>query len=339
MEARQAVVTGGTGFVGRWLVRELLAHGHSVRITARHPAKARRLFGSAADIFPAGLDDSARLEQAFRGAATVYHCAGLYRFGWGHAPALRRTNIEGTRQVLRAFERADAGKLVHVSTAGLLHAPEGALIPESGFPPHRPPGCAYKGSKWEAERLILDAAARGVSACIASPTCPIGAEDETPTPTGAMVRDFLLGRFPFSMRTGLNLIHVRDLARGLVRAGERGQPGARYVLGGSNLWLDEILRQMAALSGLEAPRHEMPWPVLALAALPGELAHFWAPSRSRRVCLETAFQARRCQFFDNRLTRERLGWAPRLEASTALAEAVAWFGQPAAEPLIQHAHG
>lgn len=332
-------MTGATGFVGRWLVRELLARGQSVRVLARDPAKARRLFGDRVDIHPGPLDQPTPLARAFRGAETVFHCAGLYRFGWGHTPELRRSNITTTGHVLEGFARSGARRLVHVSTAGLLHAPSGGLIRESDFPARRPLGCAYKASKWEAERLVLAAAARGLPACIASPTCPIGPEDETPTPTGAMVLDFLQGRFPCSMRTGLNLLHVRDLARGLAQAGALGRPGQRYVLGHSNLWLGEILEMMAAASGLEAPRLELPWPVLALAALPGELAHLWSPHRSRRICLETACQARRCQFYTMAATQGEIEWTPRLDVPTALAESMAWFGQTLPAPAVQHAHG
>lgn len=333
------VVTGATGFIGRWLVRELLSRGHSLRLIVRDPAKARRLFGSQAEITTSSLHDPAALTQAFRGAETIYHCAGLYRFGWGHAPALHHHNVVATRHILKAAHRAQPRLLVHVSTAGILRAPAHRLIRETDFPPSPPFGCPYKASKWQAERLVLHAAARGLPACIASPTCPIGPEDETPTPTGAMVRDFIHGRFPCSMRTGLNLLHVRDLAHGLAQITHHGEPGQRYLLGNSNLWLGEILDIMAALSGLDAPRFELPWPLLALAALPGELAHLWAPHRSRRVCLETSLQARRRQFFDLTTTCHRLHWTPRLDITTALTDAMAWFGQTAPAPAIQHAHG
>ncbi len=323
MGRAQAVVTGASGFVGRWLVRELCGQGLAVRALVRDPAAARNLFPPSVEIAAADVasDDLAPFIPA---GATLYHAAGAYRFGLGHSRGLHQANVLGTRRVLDAAARARPAVVVHISTAGLLRGC-GTLNRAADFPPRPPALCPYKRTKWLAERLALDAAAQGLPVVIASPTCPVGPEDATPTPTGAIIRDFLLHQFPCSSRTALNFLHVRDLAAGLVAAATRGVPGRRYLLGGANLWLDDFLRLVSRHSRIPAPNVVLPWPLIAAAGVVGEIGHFLHPRASRRVCVESAIQARKRRFFDVESSQIALAWRPARTVDDAVAEAVAWF--------------
>lgn len=320
----QVVVTGAGGFIGRWLVRELHRQGARVTAMVRRPADAERLFSPEVTLRAGDITRPETLDSAFAGAAVVFHAAGLYRFGLGHRRALGETNLLGTQHVLRAAAQAGVRCLVHLSSAGVLSRPEG-LIREEDFPAARPRWCAYKASKWDAEQAVLAASREGLPVRIASITCPLGAEDTGPTPTGRMVRDYVQGRFLFSTNTGLNFVGVRDLARGLVAVAEKGRDGRRYLLGQENLTLTGFLNRLARLSDGTAPRLEIPWPLIAVGGLLGESAHLWNPREGRRLCLETALQARRHQFFDVAPAQEALGWIPQHPLDEALRESLAWF--------------
>lgn len=324
MRGVQVVVTGAGGFIGRWLVRELHHRGARVTAVVRRPGDASRLFSPDVSLRAGDITQPETLDAAFAGAGIVFHAAGLYRFGLGHSRALGETNLHGTRHVLRAAAKAGVGCLVHLSSAGVLSRSEG-LIREEDFPAARPRWCAYKASKWDAEQAVLAASREGLPVRIASITCPLGAEDTGPTPTGRMVRDYVRGRFHFSTDTGLNFIGVRDLARGLIAVAENGRNGQRYLLGQENLTLTGFLNRLARLSGGTAPSLEIPWPLIALGGLLGESAHLWCPREGRRLCLETALQARRHQFFDVAPAQEALGWTPQQPLDEALRESLAWF--------------
>jgi len=334
MRGVQVVVTGAGGFIGRWLVRELHRRGARVTAVVRSPLAAGGLFSPEVALQFADITLPETLDRAFAGAEVVFHAAGLYRFGLGHRRALMETNLHGTQHVLRAAAKAGVRCLVHLSSAGVLSRPSG-LIREEDYPATRPRWCAYKASKWDAEQSVLAASREGLPVRIASITCPLGAEDTGPTPTGRMVRDYVDGRFLFSTRTGLNFVGVRDLARGLIAIAENGRNGQRYLLGQENLTLTEFLGRLARLSEGTAPRLEIPWPLIAAGGLLGESAHFWRPRESRRLCLETALQARRHQFFDVAPAQEALGWSPQQPLDEALRESLAWFrdGSPAMDHL------
>lgn len=325
----QILITGATGFIGRALTRSLLARGDSVRVLARSRAKARALFGEQAEIFPGDLADAVALERACRGASVVYHIAGSYRFGLRHRRELWRTNVDGTENLLRAAHHAGVGRVVHLSSGGVLErrgANGEALLTEADFPAVAPRWCAYKSSKWHAEERALAWAARGLPVVIASTTCPIGRGDESPTPTGRMIRDFLRRRFPFSCHTGLNFIGIDDLCEGLRQAAALGRPGERYLLSHENLWLRDFLFILAEETGLTPPSFCLPNGLVRMIGGVGELAALLGPrGDTARVCLETALQAGRVQFFSNAKARHELGWQPTRPIIDAVRDAVAWF--------------
>jgi dihydroflavonol-4-reductase len=335
----QILITGATGFIGRQLTRDLVAQGGAVRILARDRRKARALFGKTVEIVPGGLEDEAALLEAVRDAETIYHVAGSYRFGLRHRRELWRTNVEGTENLLRSAAKSGAARIVHLSSGGVLGKPRGraGLLEENDFPSTAPRWCAYKASKWEAERRVLAWARRGLPVTIASTTGPIGGGDEAPTPTGRIILDFLQGKFPFFCRTGLNFIGLGDLSRGLQRVAERGRPGERYLLSDRNLWLEEFLQLLARETGLNAPGICLPGALVHVLGAAGELADFFRSGRGNtRVCLETALQSGRLQFFSNAKAREELGWKPQVPIEKSVAEAVAWFS-PEPEPVSEPA--
>jgi dihydroflavonol-4-reductase len=237
----QILITGATGFIGRQLTRDLVAKGLRVRILARNLGKALALFGDDVEISTGDICEPTSLKKACQGIETIYNIAGIYRFGLRHRHELWETNVVGTENLLRSAATAGVGKMVHLSSGGVLRKDESVagsaanLIDEEDFPSTPPRLCAYKSSKWHSEQKALAWAQKGLPVVIASTTCPIGAGDETPTPTGQIVRDFLQRRFPFYCRTGLNFIGVEDLSQGLQLVAASGQIGERYLLSGENL--------------------------------------------------------------------------------------------------------
>ena len=325
----QILITGATGFIGRCLTRDLTAQGEPVRVLARSRAKAKLLFGDHVEIIAGDLADPASLERACRGVALVYHIAGSYRFGLRHRHELWRTNVEGTENLLRAASESGVDKVVHLSSGGVLAGddhPERPLLTEDDFPATPPSWSAYKSSKWHAEKRALAWAKRGLPVVIASTTCPIGRGDENPTPTGRMIRDFLQRRFPFYCRTGLNFIGIDDLGEGLQQAAALGRPGERYLLSHENLWLKDFLGHLARETDLRPPALCLPNGLIRVIGAGGELLDLLNPrSETARVCLETALQANRLQFFSNAKARRELAWQPTRPIRDAVREAVAWF--------------
>jgi dihydroflavonol-4-reductase len=263
----QILISGATGFVGRYLVRALLERQESVRILVRNEKTARLLFGNRVTYAEGDLRQKESLADPMKGVTTLYHVGGLYAFGRNHARALMEVNVLGTEHLLAAAAQADVSKVVHISSAGLLARSKGTAS-ETTFPKVQPRGRPYKSSKWLAEQVVLNWVKKGLPVVIANPTCPLGPEDNTPT--GQIIRDFLKGRFFLSSRTGLNFLDCRDLAQGLIACAKHGRVGERYVLGQHNLMLSDFLRILARETGLPGPRGEVPWPLIAAGALVSE---------------------------------------------------------------------
>ena len=326
----QILITGATGFIGRQLTYDLVARGERVRILARSQRKAAELFGDTVEVSAGDVGDADSLAAACRGIKVVYHIAGLYRFGLRHRRELWNANVEGTENLLQAVASAGVEKMVHLSSGGVLKksgvSDPTAILDENDYPAKASRFCAYKSSKWHSEQRVLAWVRKGLPVAIASTTCPIGRGDETPTPTGRIVRDFLRREFPFYCRTGLNFIGVSDLSQGLQRVAALGRSGERYLLSDENLWLKEFLDLLAQKTGIPAPRICLPNALIRLIGCGGEVVEFFNPrSTSARVCMETALQADRVQFFSNAKAREELGWKPTRTIQESIDEAVEWF--------------
>jgi dihydroflavonol-4-reductase len=324
----QILITGATGFIGRHLTRDLVEKGARVRVLARNRRKAQGLFGDSVEVIPGDLANNAAVARACRGVEVVYHVAGEYRFGLRHRRELWQTNVLGTEAILRAASAAGVGRLVHLSSAGVLARAKRnqTLLDERDFPEASPRFSPYKATKWEAERRVLTWGRRGLPVVIASTTCPIGGGDGGPTPTGRLILDFIEGRFPCYCHTGLNFIGVDDLSRGLQAVAEEGRTGERYLLSDENLWLKDFLDRLAAETGLPAPSICLPRPLVHILGGAGEMWDWLKPhSRSARACLETALQSGRTQFFSNAKAQRELGWRPIVPLQESIRAALAWF--------------
>src|ERR1700682_4597895 len=267
------LVTGGTGFVGANLVRELLADGRTVRVLARKGGDRTALEGCAVEIAEGDLQDPSSLKVAVAGVKRVYHVAADYRLCARDARELYRTNVDGTRHILSAAAEGGAERIIYTSTVGALG------IPKDGTPGNEtsPVGLEdmvgpYKASKFLAERVAEEWAARGAPVVIVNPSAPIGPWDVKPTPTGQMIVDFLDGKMIGSVDPALNVVHVRDVARGHILAAQKGRVGERYILGHRNMSLLEIFRMLSALTGVPAPRFRVPYAVAWMAAATMEAA-------------------------------------------------------------------
>jgi dihydroflavonol-4-reductase len=318
------LVTGGTGFVGANLVRELLADGHTVRVLARRGGDRRALEGASVQIVEGDLLDAASLRTAVAGARHVYHVAADYRLWAPDLRVLYRANVDGTRHLLSAAAEAGAERIVYTSTVGAVG------IPKDGTPGDETTAVsladmvgAYKASKFLAERVADEFAARGAPVVIVNPSAPVGPWDVKPTPTGQMIVDFLDGKMIGSVDTGLNIVHVRDVARGHILAAQKGRVGERYILGHRNLSLLEIFRMLSALTGVPAPRFRVPYAVAWLAAA-GMEGLSRLTGRPPQVPLTAVRMARKRMYFSAEKAIRELG-LPQTSAETALADAVGWF--------------
>jgi len=321
-----ALVTGGTGFIGANVVRELLAAGATVRVLARPGGDRRALEGVRVELAEGDLLDAASVRRAVAGVQTVYHVAADYRLWTPDPAALYRANVEGTRAVLEAAGQAGAGRVVYTSSVGALG------IPKDGTPgtEETPVALAdmvgdYKRSKFLAEQVALDFARRGLPVVVVNPSAPVGPWDVKPTPTGQMIVDFMRGRMVATLDTGLNIVHVRDVARGHLLAAERGKPGERYILGHAqgNLSLADIFRLLASITGGRAPRFRVPYALAWCSAAACEgVAR--VTGRPPAVPLTAVRMARKRMYFSPARAVRDLG-LPQTEPRVALADAVAWF--------------
>lgn len=320
-----ALVTGATGFLGSAVARALLDSGRAVRALVRPGADTRNIDGLEIERATGDLTDRRSLERAARGCDTLFHVAADYRLWVPDPPAIYRTNVDGSRALLRAAAAAGASRIVYTSSVATLGlnadrspADEETPVTEAAMIGH------YKRSKYLAEEavraLVRD---EGVPAVIVNPSAPVGPRDVKPTPTGRIVVDFATGRMPAYVDTGLNLVHVDDCAAGHLQALEKGVVGERYILGGENLTLREILECLARLAERPAPRLRLPHGVLAPAALAGEA---WGrlTGREPRLTRDSLRMARKTMFFSSAKAVRVLGYGAR-PAEQGLADALRWF--------------
>lgn len=318
-------VTGATGFVGSHVVRQLLARGDRVRILARNSSRKSNVEAFGCEIAIGDLKDSMSLLRCVQGCARVYHVAADYRL-WARTPQeIYDNNVGGTRNLLSACCEAGVEKVVYTSTVGAIG------LSKDGSPANEDSPVAlddmighYKRSKFMAEQVAYEFAASGLPVVIVNPTTPIGAGDIKPTPTGKIILEFMNGRMPAYVDTGLNLVGVEDVARGHLLAETKGRIGERYILGGENWTLEEILHALARICGRRAPRFQIPW---ALAFTIGYIENFLTGTLLRKeplIPLEGVRMSRHKMFISSEKARQELGYDPE-PAEKALRQAVEYF--------------
>jgi dihydroflavonol-4-reductase len=319
------LLTGATGFVGSAVARTLLARGHALRVLVRPGSNRANLAGLDVDLAEGDLTDAASLTRATAGCRYVLHVAADYRLWVPDPAAMERANVAGTVALLRAAQAAGVEKIVYCSSVAALGL-TGTTAPADETTPVHPDSIAgiYKQSKYRAEQAVLALIRdEGVPALIVNPSTPVGPRDIKPTPTGKMIRDAAAGRMPAYVDTGLNVVHVDDVAEGHVLALERGRIGEKYILGGEDLALRDIFAAAAAAAGRPPPRLSLPIaPLIPLALACEALARFGIEPLVTREMLA---MARKKMFFSSAKARRDLGYTPR-PAAAAIDDAVAWFG-------------
>lgn len=302
------LVTGATGFVGSHVARQLVAAGGTVRALARPGSRRNALDGVAVEWAEGDLRDEASLDRALKGVRRVFHVAADYRL-WAERPQeIYENNVTGTKNMLAAALRSHVEKFIYTSTVATIAVPRGAGLPdETNRTTVDEMIGNYKKSKLLAEQEALRAAHEGLPVVIVNPTTPVGPGDWKPTPTGRIILDFLLGRMPAYVDTGLNFVAVEDAARGHLLAAERGKVGERYLLGGENLTLKQVLDHLAEITGLRAPSRKIPHAIALLAAL-GDAAFSRITGREPRIQVEGVRIARHKMFVSDQKARRELGY-------------------------------
>ncbi len=320
----KALVTGASGFIGSAVTRALVADGHEVVALLEPGADVRSLAGLDVERATADLRDAAGVRSGAIGCAAVFHVAALYRF-WARDPRdFYAVNVGGTRNVLAAARDAGVERIVYTSTVGTLGLDHGRPAHELDYPDVSHLFGAYKRSKYVAEHEVLRAAAEGLPVTLVLPTTPMGPADRAPTPTGRIVLDFLNGRMPGYVDTVLNVVHVDDVARGHLLAHDLGAIGRSYILGGDNLSLKQVLTELAARTGLPAPRFLVPHAASLTAAWLSETIEGRLLRRAPRVPLEAARMSTTRMAFDDTRARTELGHSPR-PAARAIEDSARWF--------------
>ena len=320
----KALVTGATGFVGAAVARALLAAGWQVRVLARHGSDRRNLQGLRVEVMEGDLTDCQSLERAAQGCAGLFHAAADYRLGAPDPSELYRANVEGTRNILDAASRAGVQRIVYTSSVATIGIP-GDGTPGDEATPNSLQNMIghYKRSKYLAEEVAQAAARAGAPIVIVSPSTPVGPGDVKPTPTGQLVLDAAAGRMPAYVDTGLNIVHVDDVAAGHLLAYERGKAGERYILGGQDMTLREILGLISTLVGCPAPRVRLPYGVVLPIAYLAE-GYAKLSGRSGRITLEGVRMSRKRMFFSSAKAVRELGYTFRPPVE-AFKDAISWF--------------
>jgi dihydroflavonol-4-reductase len=322
------LVTGASGFIGGALARLLVARGHHVRALARSTSPRDNIPRSC-ELAKGDITDAASVRAAMQGVSRVFHVAAHYRL-WAPDPApVFDVNVRGTEIVMREALRAGVERIVHTSSVATLAVANGEVCTEaSRLDPEKAIG-AYKRSKVVSERLVERMIeTEGLPAVIVCPAAPLGPGDIKPTPTGRIVCEALRGAMPAYVETGLNIVHVDDVATGHLAAMERGKIGERYILGGENLTLCDLLTEIARITGRAPPRVKLPaGPLMPLA-----YANEWGArvfGYEPFLHCDSLRMSRTRMFFDDSKARAELGYVTR-PAQDAIRDAVDWFRQPAA---------
>jgi dihydroflavonol-4-reductase len=317
------LVTGASGFLGSHVARQLVARGESVRVLLRASSNNRAIADLPLEYVTGDLRDAASLARALEGVTRVFHVAADYRLWAKRKQDIYDSNVGGTRNLLEAAKRANVTQFIYTSTVATIAVdrPE----PPNEFTDARLDEMVghYKRSKWQAEREVLDAVKQGFPAIVAMPTTPVGPWDWKPTPTGKIILDFLNGKMPGYVETGLNFVGVEECAAGHLLVSEKGKIGERYLLGGENLTLKELLDALAKITGLPAPKLKIPHGV-ALGVAYAETAFSRLFGREPQIPVEGVKIAQHMMFVNATRAQKELGFEPG-SVFAALERAVRWY--------------
>jgi dihydroflavonol-4-reductase len=324
-DSGKVLVTGASGFVGSAVARKLVERGFAVRALVRPASPRSHLADLDLDYVVGDLLDAQSVRSAMAGVRFVFHVAADYRL-WSREPAdIERNNLVGTRTVMEEAMRADVERVVYTSSVATLDCHDGRTADEN-HPLHEDKAIgAYKRSKVKAERLVESLVEQGLPAVIVNPSTPIGPCDVKPTPTGRMIVEAAAGRMPAFVDTGLNMVHVDDVAAGHLMVLGRGRIGERYILGGQNASLAEILGTVASQTGRRSPRLKLPRTALMPVALASELAARWT-GREPLVTMDGLRLSKNRMYFTTAKAERELGYRARPYAE-GIKDAIAWFRQ------------
>jgi dihydroflavonol-4-reductase len=321
----KAFVTGATGFVGSHVARVLGEQGAELRLLVRSSSDLRNIQALKAEQVVGDLRDPASLEKAMAGCDVVFHVAADYRLWVRDPEQMYRSNVEGTRALLQAARTNRVRRVVYTSSVATMGftsnghpADERSPVSLDNMIGH------YKRSKFMAEEVALGAGRSGMDVVVVNPTTPVGEQDIKPTPTGRIVVDFLKKKFPAYVDTGLNLVDVTECARGHVTALEKGRSGERYILGGENLTLKQILDKLAAITGLPSPTIRVPYLVALATGVVDEIVTGRILGREPRATIDAVRMGRKKMFVSCAKAELELGWKP-VPVDSALRRAAEWF--------------
>ena len=320
-----AFVTGATGFLGSHVARALADQGADLRLLVRPSSNLSNVQGLNAETATGDLRDAGSLEKAMSGCDVVFHVAADYRL-WVRDPGeMYRSNVDGTRAILEAVRKNNVRRVIYTSSVATIGfrqdgqpADEDSPVSLADMIGH------YKRSKFMAEQVAMEAGRSGVDVVTVNPTTPIGEQDGKPTPTGRIVVDFLKRKFPAYVETGLNLVDVRECARGHVAALEKGKSGERYILGGEDLTLKQILDKLGAITGLPSPNLKLPYLFAFAAGVMDEAITGMILRREPRATVDTVRMGKKKMFASSAKAERELGWKI-VAVDDALRRAVNWF--------------
>ena len=320
-----AFVTGATGFLGSHVARVLAEQGADLRLLVRTTSNLKNLEGLKAETATGDLRDAASLEKAMSGCDAVFHVAADYRL-WVRDPGeMYRSNVEGTRAILEAARKNGVRRVVHTSSVATIGFLAGGRLADEDSPVSLADMIGpYKRSKFMAEQVALEAGRSGMNVVTVNPTTPVGEQDVKPTPTGRIVVDFLKRKFPAYVETGLNLVDVKECARGHVAAFEKGRSGERYILGGENLTLKQIFDKLGKITGLPSPTVKLPYVIAFAAGVVDEAITGWLLNREPRATVDTVRMGRKMMFAGSAKAERELGWKI-VPVEDALRRAAEWF--------------
>src|SRR6202162_3193010 len=320
-----AFVTGGTGFVGSHVARVLAEQGADLRLLIRSGSDLRNIQTLNADRVVGDLRDLASIEKAMSGCDVVFHVAADYRLWVRDPQEMYRANVDGTRALLDAARKNKVRRVVYTSSVATMGFTSNGRPADEDFPVSLDNMIGhYKRSKFMAEEVALEAGRGGMDVIVVNPTTPVGEQDIKPTPTGRIVVDFLKKKFPAYVDTGLNLVDVAECARGHVAALEKGRSGERYILGGENLTLKQILDKLAAITGLPSPRVRLPYGVALASGVVDTVVTGVVLRREPRVTIDAVRMGRKKMFVSSAKAERELGWKS-VPVDDALRRAVQWF--------------